>query len=221
MVVSSIFAKDFIIQKGGAPNIVSLVIKNRAFLAKIFANLFAQLGITYYVMENSSIPEYKILNFIGALILLLIIIATNLPYWVKLILFAGFSYLIGKNYTIYKKKYDEEVIRNSILGAMGIFAIMFVLGGLLPILGEKVGLGLFIALLGLLIARIMAMFSGKTEQYKKVLSAIGIAIFGLYVAYDTNNILKRADYYEGDFVTASMDYYLDIINLFSNINRSQ
>jgi FtsH-binding integral membrane protein len=49
------------------------------------------------------------------------------------------------------------------------------------------------------------------------LSGAGIGIFGLYVAYDTNNILKRADYYQGDFITASMDYYLDIINLVSNM----
>jgi FtsH-binding integral membrane protein len=221
MVLSSIFAKEIIHQTGGAPNIVSLVIKNRAFLAKIFANLFAQLGITYYVMENSSIPENRLMNFIGSLILLFVIAGTNLPYWVKLILFVGFSYLIGKNYTIYKKKYGEEVIRNSILGAMGVFAIMFIVGGLLPILGEKVGIVLFFALLSLLMARITAMFTDKTDKYKKVLSGIGIIIFALYVAYDTNNILKRANYYQGDFVTASMDYYLDIINLFSNMNRSQ
>ena len=35
----------------------------------------------------------------------------------------------------------------------------------------------------------------------------------------TNNILKCADYYQGDFITASMDYYLDIINLVQDIMR--
>jgi FtsH-binding integral membrane protein len=33
--------------------------------------------------------------------------------------------------------------------------------------------------------------------------------------YDTNNILQR-NYY-GDFITASLDYYLDIINIFSGL----
>ena len=33
-----------------------------------------------------------------------------------------------------------------------------------------------------------------------------------FIVYDTNKILQK-DYY-GDFVTASLDYYLDIINIF-------
>jgi FtsH-binding integral membrane protein len=219
MVLSSIFAKGGM-QNGGAADFVSLIAKNRSFLLKIFSNLFVQLGISYYVMENTPLIESFWPTFIGLFVLLLLIIGTNLPYWVKLLIFCVFSYLIGRLKTRSKNKYDDEAIHNAILGAMGVFAIMFVVGALLPVLGDKVGLVLFIALLSLLIARIFTMFSGKTEKYKKWLSTFGVGIFGLYVAYDTNNILKRADYYQGDFVTASMDYYLDIINLFSNMLRS-
>jgi FtsH-binding integral membrane protein len=219
MVLSSIFAKGGM-QNGGAADFVSLVAKNRGFLLKIFSNLFVQLGISYYVMENSPLIQSFWPTVFGSFILLLLIIVTNLPYWVKLLLFCGFSYLIGRINTVYKSVYGDDAIKNAILGAMGVFAIMFVVGALLPVLGDKVGLVLFIALLSLLIARIFTMFSGKTEEYKKWLSTIGITIFGLYVAYDTNNILKRADYYQGDFVTASMDYYLDVINLFGNMLRS-
>jgi len=219
MVLSSIFMKGGM-QKGGAADFVSLVVKNRAFLLKIFSNLFVQLGISYYVMENTPLLESFWPAFIGSIVALLLIIATNLPYWVKLLIFCGFSYLFGRLNTIYKTKYGDEAIKNAILGAMGVFVIMFVVGGLLPILGDKVGLVLFIALLFLLFARIFTMFSKKTEEYNKWLFGLGIVIFGLYVAYDTNNILKRADYYQGDFVTASMDYYLDIINLFSNMLHS-
>lgn len=207
-------------QKGGAADLVSLIAKNRGFLLKIFSNLFVQLGISYYVMENSPLIESFWLTVFGSFILLLLIIATNLPYWIKLLIFCVFSYLIGRINTVYKSVYGDEAIHNAILGAMGVFAIMFIVGALLPVLGDKVGLVLFIALLSLLITRIFTMFSGKTEKYKKWLSTFGVGIFGLYVAYDTNNILKRADYYQGDFVTASMDYYLDVINLFSNMLRS-
>jgi len=219
MVLSSIFAKGGM-QKGGAADLVSLIAKNRGFLLKIFSNLFVQLGISYYVMENSPLIESFWLTVFGSFILLLLIIATNLPYWIKLLIFCVFSYLIGRINTVYKSVYGDEAIHNAILGAMGVFAIMFIVGALLPVLGDKVGLVLFIALLSLLITRIFTMFSGKTEKYKKWLSTFGVGIFGLYVAYDTNNILKRADYYQGDFVTASMDYYLDVINLFSNMLRS-
>ena len=49
----------------------------------------------------------------------------------------------------------------------------------------------------------------------KTLSAIGIIIFSGYIVYDTNTVLQR-NYY-GDFITASLDYYLDILNIFSNL----
>lgn len=220
MVLSSIFSTTTAHQRGGASDIVSLIVKNRGFLAKIFTNLLVQLATTYYVMEKSSVPDNKWLYFIGSLILVLIIAGTNLPYWAKFFVFILFSYTIGRVFAIYKKKYSEDVIRSGILGAIGIFAIMFIIGGLLPILGPKVGLALFVALLSLLIVRIVGMFSDKTEAYKKWISGAGIGIFGFYVVYDTNNILKRADYYQGDFITASLDYYLDIINLFSELTNS-
>jgi FtsH-binding integral membrane protein len=44
---------------------------------------------------------------------------------------------------------------------------------------------------------------------------IGVVLFSLYIIYDTNHILQR-EYY-GDFITASMDYYLDILNVFVNL----
>jgi FtsH-binding integral membrane protein len=52
------------------------------------------------------------------------------------------------------------------------------------------------------------------NQANKFLSFFGIILFAAYVLYDTNIILQRN--YSGDFITASMDYYLDILNLFSN-----
>jgi len=216
MVLSSIFAEG-LGQKGGSADIATLIVKNSGFLAKIFTNLLVQLAITYYVMENYPVPKNILLYFIGSIGLLLVIIGTNLPYWAKFFVFALFSYVLGRLSATYKKKYSEEVIRNGILGAMGVFAIMFIVGALVPVLGYRVGQGLFFALLSLLIARIVARFSDKGSEYKKWLSGAGIGIFGLYVAYDTNNILKRADYYQGDFITASMDYYLDIINLVQDV----
>ena len=213
MVLSSIFAEG-VGQKGGS---ATLIVKNSGFLAKIFTNLLVQLAITYYVMENYPVPENILLYFIGSIGLLLVIIATNLPYWAKFFVFVLFSYVLGRLFATYKKKYGEDVIRNGILGAMGVFAIMFVVGALVPVLGYRVGQGLFFALLALLIARIAARFSDKGSEYKKWLSGAGIGIFGIYVAYDTNNILKRADYYQGDFITASIDYYLDIINLVQDV----
>jgi FtsH-binding integral membrane protein len=40
-------------------------------------------------------------------------------------------------------------------------------------------------------------------------------LFSVYIVYDTNIILQRD--YGGDFISASLAYYLDIINIFSNL----
>jgi FtsH-binding integral membrane protein len=56
----------------------------------------------------------------------------------------------------------------------------------------------------------MGTYSGAV----KGLSVVGLMLFSLFVVYDTNTILQR-NYY-GDFITASLDYYLDIINIFLN-----
>jgi FtsH-binding integral membrane protein len=81
-------------------------------------------------------------------------------------------------------------------------------------LGWKTGLFLFISLLILIIARIFSLFH-KSTMLVKTLSAIGIIIFSGYVIYDTNVILQR-NYY-GDFITASLDYYIDIISIFKKL----
>ena len=153
MVLSSIFAEGVGQIRGGG-EITTLFAKNSGFLAKIFTNLLIQLAITYYVMENYPVPENYWLYFFGSLGLLLVIAWTNLPYWAKFFVFVLFSYVLGRLSAVYKKKYNEDVIRNGILGAMGIFAIMFVVGALVPVLGYRVGVGLFFALLSLLITRI-------------------------------------------------------------------
>jgi FtsH-binding integral membrane protein len=45
-------------------------------------------------------------------------------------------------------------------------------------------------------------------------AVFGIGLFSLFILHDTHQILSRS--YDGDFVTASLDYYLDFINLLSN-----
>ena len=71
---------------------------------------------------------------------------------------------------------------------------------------QFMGLILFFGLLTLLIVRL---FRPGDKSYAK----IGVLIFMLYIVYDTNQILQRN--YGGDFVSATLDYFIDIINLLS------
>jgi FtsH-binding integral membrane protein len=62
---------------------------------------------------------------------------------------------------------------------------------------------------------IVNIFIAESSFLKKILVIGSLLLFSLYIMYDTNNILQR-NYY-GDFITASLDYYLDIINIFSGL----
>ena len=76
MVLSSVFLKSVVGQKGGG-DIATLIVKNSGFLAKIFTNLLVQLAITYYVMENYPVPENYWLYFFGSIGLLLVKVSVN------------------------------------------------------------------------------------------------------------------------------------------------
>jgi FtsH-binding integral membrane protein len=139
-----------------------------------------------------------------------------MPIWLKLILFSTFSYIWGILLASFKLKInDDSLINMAMLGSMGVFITMFLIGAFLlasgVTFGFKTGLILFFSLLALIIAQIFSLFH-NSKMLTKSLAAIGIVIFSGYIIYDTNTILQR-NYY-GDFVQASLDYYLDILNIF-------
>lgn len=191
------------------------------FLIAVFMNLFAQLGITYYTMEKTpNASKYNMwLLIILTFIFLIILTLVPMPWPLKLVIFAGFSYVWGLLLANIKNKKNDKQIRLAIEGALSVFAAMFVAGLALLIggieLGFTFGLILFVILIILFITRLITQFSGNMPKWHKFLAIIGILLFSAFVLYDTNIILQRN--YDGDFVTASMDYYLDILNLFLNI----
>jgi modulator of FtsH protease len=197
----------------------NLIYKKKSFLILIFANLIAQLGITYYVMNKSNNPELGFWPlFAMQLILIYVLILVPIPPIVKILVFGIFSWTFGIALSHLKEKYDPALINIAIQGSLSIFALMFAfsitLAGFNIYLGYKFGAFLFFALLVLIIAKLVNMLGSQLSTTKKMLSYIGLGLFSLFVVYDTSQILSR-DYY-GDFITASLDYYLDILNLFTN-----
>ena len=203
-------------------NFSSLLNGKKELMIMVFANLITQLGITYYVMTNTKVTEKDNNNLkhwlliIATLIIIFILALVPMPSWLKFILFSAFSYIWGILLASFKLKVnDDNLINMAMLGTIGIFAIMFLIGAFLLAtgieLGLKTGVFLFVSLTILIIAQIFNIFH-KSTMLMKLLAAIGIVIFSGYIIYDTNIILQR-NYY-GDFITASLDYYLDIINVF-------
>ena len=212
-------------QTGGASlsgNLTSLLYDKRELLVKTFANLIVQLGITYYAMEKFSKEKDKknknltILIIIYLFAFIIILGFIPMPTWLKLILFCSFSYGAGYLLSSLKGVAGEEVINTAILGTMSIFGIMFALGLFMLLsgikLGFRTGIMLFYSLLFLILARLLNYFTSKSSAVSKGLTIFGLLLFSVYIIYDTNTILQKN--YNGDFITASIDYYLDIINIF-------
>lgn len=142
-----------------------------------------------------------------------------MPTFIKTLLFCLFSYLSGIMLSGLKNRYNPELIKTALQGTLSVFGVMLVAGITLLAggikLGRKFGAVLFFALLLLVISRLIFSFTNKLDTTNKTFSFIGILLFAVYILYDTNIILQRN--YFGDFITASLDYYLDIINLFTNM----
>jgi len=202
------------------PKLWDLIYKKKEFLILIFANLIAQLGITYYVMNKTDNPNIGFWPLFGMqIIIIYVLVLVPMHPILKFLIFGLFSWSSGILLSHLKTKYDPELINIAILGALSIFGVMLAVGAALvgfgQYLGYQFGAFLFWALLALIIAKLINMFGPRLSAVKKALACIGLGLFSLFVIYDTNQILSRD--YRGDFITASMDYYLDILNLFSNL----
>ena len=214
-------------QKGGTKsNVMELLYEKKTLLVKTFANLIVQLGITYYVMEktpanknnnaNNNNNSIIYLYLFGGIFLLLFMSFVPMPSWMKFIIFCVFSYLTGLLLSLLKLFASNDVINMAMQGTISIFAVMFAFGVGLLVSGIKLGIQTALFLLGslltLILLRIVFWFSGASSAMNKMLTFLGLILFSAYIVYDTNSILQR-EYY-GDFITASLDYYLDIINIF-------
>ena len=216
------------IQKGGNlvsfsknKNFFKLLDQKKEFLMMVFANLIVQLGITYYIMENVKNEKEKmdiklyIFWFIITLVLIFII-SLDIPLWSKTLIFTAISSIFGYILSFLRNRVDPAIIKAAIFGTMGIFGSMFLFGLTMILFGveltQRFGGWLLLILLLFIIVKIVTLFMGNYSTFVKGFLVFGLSLFSVFIVYDTNQILQK-DYY-GDFITASMDYYLDIINIF-------
>uniref|UniRef100_A0A6C0BB99 Inhibitor of apoptosis-promoting Bax1 n=1 Tax=viral metagenome TaxID=1070528 RepID=A0A6C0BB99_9ZZZZ len=201
---------------------LKLFLKKKEFLLAVFANLIVQLGITYWTMmhyplykkNNTMFFVYIILQF--AIIFALVLVP--MPMIVKFILFSFFSFIWGILFSMYREiPFYNDLIQFSIASTAAIFLSMFLVGVLLLFMGIHLGIRfafvLFFALLFLITAQLLDMFSLHW------LSGVSVVLFALYIIYDTNIILQRD--YRGDFINASLDYFLNTINIFLSFMNNQ
>ena len=195
--------------------------KKIPFMAGVFGHLIFQTFVAYRAAEATSRNAYMkdisrsnalLIGVIGLVILLLLTLL-RLPVPVKVLLFTMLAYIAGM--TLHNVPNLEEAL----LETVGIFIAMLVAGIFTVKMGYRLdllGQILFFSLLTILIARIINTYV-RRRSGSLVPSKIISILFALFVVYDTNKILQRN--YGGNFVNASLDYFLDIINLIPSVGN--
>ena len=200
----------------------------KLFFMLILINLIIQIIITYYVslhFETSEITQdanQRRWIIIGAHIMsfvLIFVLIFPMPIWLKFVIFSLFSVTLGIILEDVKMIADMETIKTALLGTISIFVSMFAFGVALIIsniqLTYKFGLGLFFALLFLIVISLVQFFIYTSSILKKIILIFSLMLFSVYIIYTTNSILQKD--YNGDFITASLDYYLEIFNIFVSL----
>lgn len=175
------------------------------FIGQVFLNFILQCGIALTIAKNPTVEESVRKNMLiyvvsmFAVVLALAFAKASQP--VRFALLTAFSAITGALMTRNKPSSDllEEV--------MYTFVAMVVAGAISAALGldlRTMYLVLFLALFALLIGRVLAGMK---------MAKFGAFLFGLFIVVDTNAILQKN--YDGDVVQATLDYFLDFVNLLS------
>ena len=202
----------------------------------IFLTLMLQLSISIatikFDQERPLLKDYNpiIVNIVGILIIIFIIYKIILDpkqsFFVKQVSFLLISVFFGLMISqVVHFIDDKKVVEAAAISTLVNFGVMLLVG--LVIVYFKYDLGwmgifLLIALLGVIITRIFLLFTDKEKREKSnyYLSRLVVLLFSLYIIYDTNIILLKYKNKDNTHcVMGALDYYLDIVNLFTEYLR--
>jgi len=201
-------------------NFFELMINKEEFMIMVFSNLIFQIVITFYFMEKTTIIFTVFQQFIlYSVVIILFLLITNIKFHpiIKFTIFTLFSITMGLILSFLKKTINHELLQRSIIILASLFLIFFMIGIMIYISGIKisfhVGVILFYLLLILIIFdHLSALYSSSVNIVLKIIAFFALIITSLYIIFDTYVILQKK--YSGDFISASLDYYIDIFFYF-------
>jgi FtsH-binding integral membrane protein len=200
-----------------------LLQQNATFLAKLLATLTIQALITFAVMEYCRSKNITlgilplILCFILLLALLAVVMLASLPIYAKFLIFTVISIIIGA--TLSTNNVSDANIKRAIWGAVGVFVATFLIGMCLAVMGVDLsvfGILLLILLGSLIVGQLLMYFYPVSDTVSKAWIHFGLILFGVYVIYDINIILRYRPF-GNDYVASSVNLYLDFINIFISL----
>ena len=200
--------------------------KNTIYV-KMFLWLFVGLLITFGVGYILSIkPEFLIsLATIGIIPIIIIELVISvvmglclkkLPEIVMKIMYLLFCTLTGLTFGFIFISYKIDSVMSLFVISALIFALLAFYGYITKRDLSRFGTILLFMLLGLIIGEIINFSFFHSSQTEVLFSAIGVGVFTMYIAYDTNKVkLMLPEYGENKAaIYGAYQLYLDFINLF-------
>lgn len=202
------------------------------FLALTYLHMAGALGLTAVSAEYPLVQAHTWahLGVVAMSFVFLFGMLWTQPGPLKYVLFALFSVTLGQMLSpLVEHLQDKGLLRQVLLMVTGAFVGMTALA--FYDRGSFLGFGpyLMAGLLGLIVAQVVGVVLGLTgavtaetfHDMSQVFAWIGTVLFTVFVAYDTQVLRSRASRKQKnpDYIEASLNLYLDIINLFSNIGN--
>lgn len=203
------------------------MLENNKIFSKVFFWMFVGLAITfgigYYVSINENMlynifSKYYLLLIIAEFIVVIVLSARirKLQPMTAKILFCLYSFLTGLTFSSVFVIYHIT----SIVYIFGITSLIFLIFALIGYFTKmdltKIGVYLFMALIGVIICSIINIFIGS-ETFNLGLVIICLLIFIVYVAYDVQ-VIKRnifqIEHEDNLAIYGALQLYLDFINIF-------
>ena len=217
-------------------NLVSfnkLLKKKQQLLKCVFSSLIFQLGLTafivFYLQENNTILNtiksnylYSIALFLIGLFIIFILSSDKLSFNTKFMFFMFFGIIQGILLGSFKQYFPEDVVKSALISTITIFIMFLCIGFTIVYFNYDItwmGIYLLLALLALLVYRISLIFIPVEYNFKKIMFVISILLFSIFIIYDTNVLLLKGK--NKDCISFAMNYYLDILNIFSSFLNSE
>ena len=208
------------------------MLESNKIFSKVFLWMFIGLAITFGVGYYVSLNENMLYNvfskyywfFIIAELLVVIFLSARIrkiqPMTAK-ILFCVYSFLTGLTFSSIFVIYEIM----SIMYVFGITALLFLIFALIGYFTKidltKLGIYLFMALLGVIICSIINIFVGS-ETFDLGITIVCLLVFIIYIAYDIQ-VIKRNMYSISEednlAIYGALQLYLDFINIFLRLLR--
>ena len=199
---------------------VALVVGISALVAYLSLTVLWELTLNI-LMAGSWIIWVIMLAEIGLVMFASGAAAKNSP--LALPLFIAYSAINGFTIGIMLLFYTGETVLLAFVTAVGMFAVMAIIGATTKKNLSAMGQALLAALVGVVIASVVNMFL-QSSGMSFIISLISVVIFAGLIAYDNQRIRyvfeeTGGQVQEGWAISLALQLYLDFVNLFLHLLR--